>query len=237
MAKKKNKPVKSAPIDFTNNPFKSLKGLSAFEEHSGESSCNRSGERDAAQLQTESDEESGSFADEMAFLGVKQFKSDDHESIANDEMNEDPATAPGSGGDESDTAVFLNAVTQMEKVFKEEDYDDVQEKRAVPRRMKQVERGQLIPEDELDLHGLSVDEAKAKVLFFLQNAIYRGFGTVLLITGRGLHSASGPVLRSAIEKCLRENTEQVVEWGVAPRRYGGEGALVIFLRQPGKKNP
>jgi len=237
MAKKKNKPAKSTPKDFTNNPFKSLKGLSAFEEHSGESSCNRSGERDAAQMQAERDEESGSFADEMAFLGVKPFKSDAHESIANDEMNEDPATAPGSGRDESDTAVFLNAVTQMGKVFKDEDYDDVQEKRAVPRRMKQVERGQLIPEDELDLHGLSVDEAKAKVLFFLQNAICRGFGTVLLITGRGLHSANGPVLRSAIEKCLRENNEQVVEWGVAPRRYGGLGALVIFLRQPGKKKP
>mgnify|MGYP001819133705 FL=1 len=237
MAKKKNKQAKSAPKDFSNNPFKSLKGLSAFEEQNGKSSCNETAQRDSVPVRAGDDEEPGSFAEEMAFLGVKQLKDDQQESITNVEVSEDSVTTSGSGGDENDTEVFLDAIGNMEKVFKDECSGDMPEKHALPRRMKQVERGQLIPEDQLDLHGLTVDEAKAKVLFFLQNAIYQGFCTVLLITGRGLHSASGPVLRNAMEKILSENNEQVVEWGMAPRRYGGEGALVVFLRQSGQKNP
>ena len=237
MAKKKNKPAKSAPKDFSNNPFESLKGLSASEVQSCDSSRNQTEHQTSKQMQAEDDKASGSFAEEMAFLGVKKLKDDDQESIADGEIIEAAASSPGSGHDESDTAVFLHAIGNMEKVFKDEYSGDMPEKRAVPRRMKQVERGQLIPEDELDLHGLTVDEAKTKVLFFLQNAIYQGFSIVLLITGRGLHSASGPVLRSAMEQLLSEQTGQVVEWGVAPRRYGGEGALVAFLRQAVQKNP
>ena len=237
MAKKKNKQAKSAPKDFSNNPFKSLKGLSAFEEQNGKSSCNETAQRDSVPVRAGDDEEAGSFAEEMAFLGVKQLKDDQQESITNVEVTEDSVTTSGSGGDESDTAVFLDAIGNMEKIFKDECSGDITEKHALPRRMKQVERGQLIPEDELDLHGLTVDEAKTRVRFFLQNAIYQGFRTVLLITGRGLHSASGPVLRSAMEKLLREHNGQVVEWGVAPRRYGGEGALVVFLRQTIQNHP
>ena len=236
MAKKKNKSAKPAAKDSSNNPFKSLKGLSAFEEQNRVSSCNETGQRDSMQIQSEGDKEPSSFAEEMAFLGVKQLKDDDHESMANAERNEYIATAPDSGRDESDTTVFLDAIGNMEKVFKDECCGDMPKKHAVPRRMKQLERGQLIPEDEFDLHGLTVDEAKVKTLFFLQNAIYQGFCTVLLITGRGLHSAGSPVLRSKMENFLSEKTEQVVEWGVAPRRYGGEGALVVFLRQQGQKN-
>ena len=130
----------------------------------------------------------------------------------------------------------VDIVDGMTTVCKEEWSDEVTIKRAAPRRMRQVERGQLLPEDELDLHGLSVDEARTKTRFFLQNAVFQGLCTVLLITGKGLHSDSGPVLRSAMEKFLSENNELVVEWGVAPRRYGGEGALVVFLRQPEAKN-
>ena len=35
----------------------------------------------------------------------------------------------------------------------------------------------------------------------------------------------------AMEKLLDRQREHVVEWGVAPRRHGGDGALVVFLRQ------
>ena len=80
-------------------------------------------------------------------------------------------------------------------------------------------------------HGLTVDEASAKIKFFLQDATYQGFQTVLVITGKGLHSSDGPVLRRAMEVLLTKNSKQVIEWGVAPRRYGGDGALVVFLRR------
>jgi DNA-nicking Smr family endonuclease len=70
-----------------------------------------------------------------------------------------------------------------------------------------------------------------KVPFFLQDSVYQGFQTVLIITGKGLHSKEGPVLRTAVEKLLSQQKEQVLEWGLAPQRYGGSGALVVFLRR------
>jgi DNA-nicking Smr family endonuclease len=101
--------------------------------------------------------------------------------------------------------------------------------------MKQLAKGQLKPQDEIDLHGLTVDEATEKVRFFLQNSIYQGLQVVIVITGKGLHSNNGPVLRRSIEKLLGQLSGQVVEWGVAPRRYGGDGAFVVFLRRPEAK--
>jgi DNA-nicking Smr family endonuclease len=53
----------------------------------------------------------------------------------------------------------------------------------------------------------------------------------LIITGKGLHSSDGPVLRQAMEKLLNQQREHVLEWSVAPRRFGGDGALIVFLRQ------
>jgi len=238
MAKKKSQHHKSAPKDFSNSPFKNLKGLSASETESGESSCVKSDQKHPAAMKSRSDETPSSFVDEMACLGVRRLKGGEQNNVIHAESAKlNTTSAAESQKDESDLNTFLDAIGSMEKVFKDEWCGDVPDKRAVPRRMKQLERGQLKPEDQLDLHGMTIDEATAKALFFLQNAIFQGFSTVLLITGKGLHSEGGPVLRSAMESFLNEKKEQVVEWGVAPRRYGGEGALVVFLRQPGQKNP
>ncbi len=100
-----------------------------------------------------------------------------------------------------------------------------------PRRMKQVRRGTLKPEARLDLHGLTRRQAVEKVGFFLQDCVHQGIKTVLLITGRGYGSQEGPILRPAIEEYLdSEGRVRVAEWGRAPKQYGGEGALVVFLR-------
>ena len=238
MTKKKHQPHKSAPKDFSNSPFKNLKGLSALETESSESSCVKSDQKHSAPMISGNDEAPTSFLDEMACLGVRRLKDGEQNNVVPPEgAKPNTTSAAESQRDESDLNNFLNAIGSMEKVFKDEWCGDVPDKRAVPRRMKQVERGQLKPEDELDLHGMTVNEATGKVLFFLQNAIFQGFSTVILITGKGLNSEGDPVLRSAMERLLNEKKEQVVEWGVAPRRYGGEGALVVFLRQPGQKNP
>lgn len=238
MAKKKQKQARPAPNDFSNNPFDNLKGLSVFNGQNSGADGAKTGQSSREPIPTDGPEEGNSFAEEMAFLGVKPLE-DNGRSRAGDLAadNDTPAAAAATDGHDNDAAAFLDAVGNMETVFKDEWCEVLPDKRAVPRRMRQVERGQLVPEGELDLHGLSVDEARNKALFFLQNAVFQGFRTVLLITGKGLHSENGPVLRSAMERLLSESPEQVIEWGVAPRRYGGEGALVVFLRQPGLQDP
>ena len=236
MAKKKRNRAKGQPQDFSNNPFKKLKGLSAFEEKNQAADSDETVQEEKKLDDADVEEQSDSFAAEMAFLGVEPLEDGRRDRPASVAGDDGLASAAGSADAQDDETLFLDAVDGMTTVCKEEWSDEATKKRAAPRRMRQVERGQLLPEDELDLHGLSVDEARTKTLFFLQNAVFRGLRTVLLITGKGLHSADGPVLRSAMEKFLSENNELVVEWGVAPRRYGGDGALVVFLRQQEVKN-
>ena len=102
---------------------------------------------------------------------------------------------------------------------------------AAPRRMKLLKQGRLKPEATLDLHGLFRHQVVDKVRFFLQDACHQGCRTVLIVTGRGLHSNGEPVLRSEVERFLQSDGRRLIaEWARAPRQYGGAGALVVFLK-------
>ncbi len=235
MAKKKaSKKNASSPQEFSSSPFKNLKGLSAFaaQKPQPQSSAPKPAELDvkdsAASLKG-----CDSFAEEMDFLGVKPLS--EHLVQKPASLRESEIKRPQSATisrEEREAATFLDAVGSVEKIFKDEWLEDsTPDRQAVPRRMRQVERGQLNPEASLDLHGLAVEEASAKVRFFLQDVGYQGLQTVLIITGKGLHSSDGPVLRQAIETLLSQQREKVLEWGVAPRRFGGDGALIVFMRR------
>lgn len=233
MAKKKPSKHKVAPPqEFSSSPFKTLKGLSAFAGPQPDpvSAVKQTLIDDKQPPACSSDR--ACFAEEMDFLGVKPLServSQKLDSAPKPEML--PSQSPQLSREEREDAAFLAAIGSVEKVFKDEWPDDEPVKKAVPRRMKQVERGQLKLEAKLDLHGLTVDEASAKVGFFLRDVSYQGLQTVVIITGKGLHSSDGPVLRQAIEQLLNQQREHVLEWGVAPRRFGGDGALIVFLRQ------
>jgi DNA-nicking Smr family endonuclease len=82
---------------------------------------------------------------------------------------------------------------------------------------------------------MTVEEASQKVKFFLQNSSFNNVDAVIIITGKGLHSDEGPVLRKAVGRLLSSLHELVVEWGIAPREYGGDGALIVFLRKSVEK--
>jgi DNA-nicking Smr family endonuclease len=126
---------------------------------------------------------------------------------------------------------FLAAVDELGEVRRDEPPGADEPPRARPRRMKQLERGELRPAGELDLHGLIRDEALARTRTFLAHAARQGWPVVVIVTGKGLHSAAGPVLRQAVGRLLDTSREVVLEWGEAPRRFGGAGALVVFLRK------
>jgi len=134
---------------------------------------------------------------------------------------------------EASTDEFLTAIEQFDLPCKDDETTvETEVSRARPRRMKQLERGALQPAGTLDLHGLTRDEALARTRAFLAHAARQGWPVVLLITGKGLHSQEGPVLRGEVEHLLAEARDLVLEWGVAPRRHGGAGALAVFLRNP-----
>jgi DNA-nicking Smr family endonuclease len=230
MARNKTSQKKSAASQgYKNSPFKSLEGLSVSGPSAPATSPREDCGKDAGS--GPDGDEQHVFADEMASLGVKPLPGQRDEVVREGErtVGKSPERQE-QARHERDTAIFLEAVSDMTAIFKDEEADSVPIRQGVARRMKQVERGQLKPEAVLDLHGLTIDDATARAGFFLQNAVHHNLGTVLIITGKGLHSNDGPVLQEAIKKLLRRSVDSVLEWGVAPRRYGGTGALLVFLR-------
>ena len=236
MAKKKStKQKNSTPKEFSSSPFKNLKGLPAFKEPPALPKSVDDQKSRVTRNTAAPSNDGVSFADEMGFLGVKPLPGKTIEGPSPKQGKaEQPPVLSTASKEDRDKEAFLEALGSMEKTFVDEWSEDEPVKMAIPRRIKQVERGQLKPEAELDLHGLTVEEACTKVRFFLQDALYQGCRTVLVITGKGSHSSDGPVLRIAMERLLGSQSELVLEWGMAPQRYGGSGALIVFLRQPGK---
>jgi DNA-nicking Smr family endonuclease len=93
---------------------------------------------------------------------------------------------------------------------------------------KKVE--EMSPQDRLDLHGLTRDEALDALQVFLKSCFKRGLKKVLVIHGKGYHSAGEPVLKRAVRSCL-ESSRLVRSFSGAPAKWGGGGAVVVFLRE------
>lgn len=165
------------------------------------------------------------FRQEMTRLGVAGNRPPTDAGDAEAPPKEEPTAPPVD-----DRELFLAALGEMDTLFQDAT-PPPEGPPAVPRRMKLVRQGKLTPEATLDLHGCDRQQAREKVQNFLANAIWQGKKTVLIITGRGLGSGGEPVLRREVERLLGEGAGAgVAEWGRAPGRYGGEGALVVFLR-------
>lgn len=227
MARKKKQDKTRPGKEFQNSPFKNLKGLVVSDPQTSSSVSNTTKEAPMADRE-EMDDES-LFAREMNMLKVEKRHGD---GMSRALPPESPLPEPTVGKDPapaSDQELFLAALGDMDTVFRDE--VPAEEVPAAPRRMKQLRQGKIVPEAELDLHGAIREDARQKVRFFLEDSVYQGLKTVLVITGRGKGSASGPVLRDDMEKYLNHEAKAwVVEWGRAPARYGGDGALVVFLR-------
>jgi DNA-nicking Smr family endonuclease len=99
------------------------------------------------------------------------------------------------------------------------------------RTRQRLRRGQLRPEATLDLHGLTRDEAHARLDAFLARAHASGRRCVLVITGIGRGSAGGGVLRRALPGWLELHPE-VLDSAPAQPADGGVGACYVLLRRP-----
>jgi len=224
MPRKKSQNKKS----FSNSPFRDLKGLPSAAEPHGKAANAQASQGEVEESSTADD--ASCFASEMDLLEVRPLPGRECEPSAagaESAVAREPRQVP-EGRD-----LFLEAAGTMDTIFRDEypeDEPDTSPERSQGRRLRQLARGRLHPQAQLDLHGLKVAEASAKTRFFLEDAAHRGCHCVLLITGKGLHSDDGPVLRRAMERLLEGQRDLVVEWGSAPRRLGGNGALAVFLR-------
>jgi len=151
------------------------------------------------------------------------------------EKSEAPVKAAVRKIEEGEQQLFLQAINglKLDVKFHDEIPDEsMQPKASSGSRLKQLRRGTIRLDYELDLHGLTRDEALDALNSFIKGAFRRGQKAVLVITGRGNHSPEEPVLKTAVDQWLREKgKEMVIEFFSAPRQLGGDGAIVVFLRQ------
>lgn len=211
---------------FNHSPFKTLKGLPV----SGRQPLPAAPPEPEPAVEAVDDHDL--FIREMAWRDVRPLQGENRG--RDGKVTPVPSAAPSDTGVEA--AEFLAAIGRLDKTFRDEIPTVEEAPRARPRRMKQLERGELKPAAELDLHGLTRDEAVARTRAFLGHAARQGWAALVIVTGKGLHSAEGPVLRRAVEQLLDRSRDVVLEWGEAPRRFGGAGALVVFVRRAGRED-
>ena len=95
--------------------------------------------------------------------------------------------------------------------------------------LRKLRRGHWVTQAELDLHGLSVAEARELLIEFLNLCARRGLRCVRIIHGKGLRSGHrGPVLKSAVSGVLRRMAS-VVAYVSARPVDGGTGAIYVLL--------
>jgi DNA-nicking Smr family endonuclease len=98
-----------------------------------------------------------------------------------------------------------------------------------PAVLRRLRRGEYRVQREIDLHGLTVAQAKSVLREFLIEAIDRRVRCVRIIHGKGLRSGHrGPVLKAAVNSVLRR-TGAVLAYVSARRVDGGTGAVYVLL--------
>lgn len=138
-----------------------------------------------------------------------------------------------SAAEEQAAQLFIQEISRLKLDTKFADSlpDDGELQPLSNNRLRQVKRGVVSVDYQLDLHGLTREEALQALPRFLLSARQKGQKAALVITGKGNHSAEEPVLHQAVTSWLRDaGRDLVVEYAPAPREMGGGGALVVFLR-------
>jgi DNA-nicking Smr family endonuclease len=96
--------------------------------------------------------------------------------------------------------------------------------------VRRLRRGEWVIREQIDLHGLRVDQARVALVEFLQQAMRREVRCVRVIHGKGLGSVNKePVLKGKVRKWLAQR-EEVQAFCQARPNDGGGGALVVLLR-------
>jgi DNA-nicking Smr family endonuclease len=81
----------------------------------------------------------------------------------------------------------------------------------------------------IDLHGLTRDDAWIRLESFFAGAVRQGLEKVLIIHGKGTHSADDPVLGPMVRVFLERNPHSG-ESGHSGKEAGGTGSTWVILK-------
>jgi DNA-nicking Smr family endonuclease len=95
---------------------------------------------------------------------------------------------------------------------------------------KYLRQGKVDIDDHLDLHGMTIDEAREVLLDFINFAQKRQIRCIRLVHGKGYRTkASKPILKNQVNSWLRQHPD-VLAFASAQPRDGGAGAVYILIK-------
>ncbi len=98
---------------------------------------------------------------------------------------------------------------------------------------ERLHRGEFSIQGHIDLHGLSVENARDAFEDFFQKSIADGKRMILVIHGRGLSSPAEPILKTNVFKWLTTGPwrKWIMAFASARLCDGGAGATYVLLRR------
>ena len=105
---------------------------------------------------------------------------------------------------------------------------------------KKLVKGKMEIEGTIDLHGLTADQAKIKLITVINHSYSLGKRLIIVITGKGKHKGFDEFQRP-INGVLRQNlpewlsgpsvSNKVLQVTQAQPKHGGAGAFYVYLRR------
>jgi DNA-nicking Smr family endonuclease len=96
---------------------------------------------------------------------------------------------------------------------------------------RRLRQGRYVIKAELDLHGMTSNQARDELRAFLAESVAARIPCVRIVHGKGLRSGQrGPVLKASVNRWLRL-WDDVQAFVSAPSRDGGTGAVYVLLRR------
>lgn len=97
--------------------------------------------------------------------------------------------------------------------------------------LRKLRRGQFSTSGQLDLHGLTIPEARQALASFLHGSQIRGAQCVIIIHGKGYGSQhKQPILKNKVNSWLQQHSEVLAFCSAQPAN-GGTGAVYVLLRR------
>ncbi|KAA1173699.1 DNA endonuclease SmrA [Marinobacter salinexigens] len=96
---------------------------------------------------------------------------------------------------------------------------------------RKLRLGQYPIEARLDLHRMTVEEARREVFSFIGDCVRYGLRSVIILHGKGERNPDGIAqLKSYVAKWLPE-LEDVLAFHSAQKHHGGTGAVYVMVRK------
>jgi len=96
--------------------------------------------------------------------------------------------------------------------------------------LKRLRQGKHPIEHALDLHGLTIKQARNELLAFLGECEAANVSHAIIVHGKGFRSKDKPVIKPMVNRWLRA-VDNVLAFHSAQAKDGGSGAVYVLLKK------